>query len=301
MDHAVAHERLADLYLEPKLLASLDDDSTSDGFDFRAHLDGCPECRAELVEWRGVWLALDTATGRATGVRGALAVRGIGLDGLDDAGAALPVTPPPALRARLLASVAGPSNAAATRAGAASADSAKTAPVAMRARGPARRLDLGAPRWAWLATAAALVVALGTGALAWQRSAQLDQARGDAAGLAGVTATLGGILADPSHRVVTLRTADGTPGGTLAWSTSDMVVLTSALPPPPVGSTYRCWFEHAGQRTLVGTMWFSQSTGYWGGPLAAYGDTLPSGARFGVSLVPSAGGISSPAMLVAQL
>jgi hypothetical protein len=107
------------------------------------------------------------------------------------------------------------------------------------------------------------------------------------------------VLAAEPRWTVTLRTADGTPGGTLAWSAREVVVITSGLPAPGPGQAYRCWLERDGSRTPMGSMSFAGSTGYWSGPLSEYGSALRPGGRFGVSLVP-AGGPGTP-VLVGEL
>jgi hypothetical protein len=156
-------------------------------------------------------------------------------------------------------------------------------------------------RWAWLAAAAALIVALGAGGLAWVRTSELDRSRAETAALASVTATFDHVLATPTHWVTPLRTADGAPGGTLAWSADEVVVVTSALAQPAPGEVYRCWVERDGTRTPVGSMSFSGSTAYWAGSMTGWGGAFAPGATFGVSLVPASGGGDSPPVLVGSL
>ncbi len=152
-----------------------------------------------------------------------------------------------------------------------------------------------------LALAAALVLALTSGGFLLQRSAQLDVASTELAGLSSATAALDRILADPDHRVVTLRAADGMAGGTVAWDGSEVVVLATSLTRPTDGRIYRCWVEEGGDRSGVGTMWFSGSTAYWAGTLDEWGAALGPGSRFGVSLIQPAGGGEPLPVLVGDL
>ncbi len=141
-----------------------------------------------------------------------------------------------------------------------------------------------------MAAAAALMIALGAGSLAWTRTRDLDRAQTQNAGLTATMASLDRVLATPVHWTTTLRTADGTAGGTVAWTASEIAVITSVLPAPPSGRSYRCWVERDGVRTPIGPMWFSGSTGYWAGDMGGWADLLSPGARFGVSVTPDDGG-----------
>ncbi len=165
---------------------------------------------------------------------------------------------------------------------------------------PTAALPHAARRETWaarLAVAAALVIAVGAGSLAWARTSELDQARTENAALTSTAATLDRVLATPSHWVVTLRATDGTAGGTVAWSAAEIVMITTALPAPSSGHTYRCWVESAGVRTPIGSMWFSGSTGYWAASMTAWGTAISPGARFGVSLVSDGGGEGTPVLV----
>lgn len=300
MDHAAAHEELADLALEPHRLRRLADDTSPGAAALRAHLAGCADCRAELDAWRRVYAGLDMASADAA----------TSLRSLEPSE---PPGPSRTLRERTLAAVrvaeeqvpaaSAASGAAAgrdpsSRVGSVpSEDAGAVALLAGTPRPPRRFGGLG--RFGWLAAAAALIVAVGLGALLVQRTGEADQARLEAGELAAATATLDRILAEPTHWVVTLHTADGAAGGTLAWSASDVVVLTSALTPAMPGTTYRCWIERDGTRTPVGTMSFSEGVGYWAGSATSWG-ALQKGSRFGVTAIAGsdAGG---PAVLVADL
>jgi hypothetical protein len=120
--------------------------------------------------------------------------------------------------------------------------------------------------------------------------------------LEAVAASLNRVLRDPDHQVVDLRGADGTASGSLSWSSRDLVVLTTALEPPPADRVYRCWIERDGKRSPVGQMWFAGDTAFWNGTLDDWATTsFEAGGTFGVSLEPVAGPAGNPAVLVADL
>ena len=271
IDHAEARERIADLALEPGALERLTSGDDPDLALVRDHVAGCADCRVEVEAWRATWAGIEAAThDERTGPPATLA-------GLASEGA---IGAPPDLRARIAAAVA--------------------RPAAVGSPLPAR------PRSLWsriLPLAAALALLVGGIGVVRDQQARLDAARADVAALGAVTATLDRLLADPGHRVVTLAAADGTGGGTLAWSTRDIVVLTSALVAPPAGSVYRCWLERDGVRTPVGTMVFSGSLASWSGSLDEWATIdLGAGGRFGVSLESETGsGASGAPVLVADL
>jgi hypothetical protein len=259
MEHAEAHELLADLALEPSRLTGLDDAAAAETQPLRAHIAGCRTCAAEVVAWRRTWSMFGDARG---------------------AGAAFDtelLRAPAANRAATLAAIAGPAVMA--------------APVVVTRRWPAPRA------LPWLLAAAALVVAIGAGSLAWVRTSDLDRAHAESADLANVAATMDRVLADPVHWITPLTTADGAPGGTLAWSNSEIVVISAALPAPEPGQGYRCWVERNGKRTPLGSMDFTGGTGYWAGSMAGWADLLTPGARFGVSLVRVPGGEGTPVLV----
>jgi anti-sigma factor RsiW len=277
MDHTEAREQLLDRALEPARLRSLDADASPGSAELRAHLAACPACQAELAAWRGTLAAMDLAVGADAAAGGAPATS---LGALDRPGDDL--APPAGLRARTLAAAITP------------------APL------PVGNLDLPRRpfRWpAWLAMAAVLVLLVVGGAVIVDRSGQLDRAKADAAALAGVTATLDGILQDPAHQVAVLQTPAGAPAGTVSWSASDqsVVVLSTALKGPPAGQVYRCWIERNGAGVAVGEMQFSGSTAYWAGSLGSWGTTVAPGGRFWVSLEPVAGGSRGTLVLTGTL
>jgi hypothetical protein len=303
MDHPSAHERLADLALEPARLAELEADHSDDAVALRAHLSTCAECASDLAGWRRTYATLALATGTGQGGSGHL--RDLERE---------QAPAPPELRDRVMRQVTGPGTAAAPAPEGAVSGAETAAPNARlrvpptptgsaNAGGPAptsppkRR---SRPKLAWLAVAAALVIAVVSSAVALERDQQLGISRAEVAELASVAGTLDRILAEPTHDAVPLRAADGSVGGLLAWSTSELAVVTSILPPPADGATYRCWVERGGTRTVVGVMSFAGGTGYWAGSTGPWGGGLSAGDRFGVSLAPADGSVPSP-VLAAQL
>jgi anti-sigma factor RsiW len=277
MDHTEASQQLLDRALEPGRLRELEADTSPGSTELRAHLATCPACQADLAAWRGTFAALDVAVGADVAAGGPAATS---LGAL--AVSADEIAPPAGLRTRTL-------TAAITQ---------SPSPV-LRVQAPPR--SIRGP--AWLAMASVLVVLVVGGAVIVDRSGQLDQAKAGAAALAGVTATLDGILQDPGHQVAVLKTPAGTPAGTVSWSASDqsVVVLTTALQSPPAGQVYRCWIEQNGAGVAVGEMQFSGSTAYWAGSLGSWGNTVAPGGRFWVSLEPVAGGSKGTVVLTGNL
>lgn len=277
MDHTEAREQLLDRALEPARLRGLDAATDPASVELRAHLATCLACQAELAAWRGTFAALDVAVG-ADPADGGIPATSLGAL----AGSGDEVTPPIGLRARTL-----------------------TAAIT-HTPSPVGKVDLPRRqvRWpAWLAMAAVLLVLLGGGAVVVDRTGQLDRAKADAAALAGVTATLDGILQDPAHQVALLKTPAGTPAGSVSWSVSDqsVVVLTTALQSPPAGQVYRCWVERNGAGVAVGAMQFSGSTAYWAGSLGSWGNAVAPSGRFWVSLEPSGAGSKGTMVLTGNL
>jgi hypothetical protein len=253
MEHAEAHELLSDLALEPRRLAALGRDTSPEGLALSSHLASCDECSADLAEWQRTW----TELGQAIRV--------------DDGGEQIP-GPPADLRDRVLA-------------GATARPAVTVVPLASRQR-PRRSISRS-----WLVTAAAVLVAALAATSTYLRTMELDRLHGETAELAAAAASLDHVLGAERYWTVTLRTADGAAGGTLAWSATDVVVLTSSLPSPGPGQGYRCWLERDGSRSPMGWMSFSRSTGFWAASMTDYGPgSLRPGGRFGISLVPASGG-----------
>lgn len=310
--HAEAHERLADLALEPAALAALADavdagagssrdrvgmrteaprpgpaSSADDVVALAEHVSTCPRCRLQLDGWRATHRALDLATEREDG-EGA----GVRLDDL----AHDPVIPSPsALRERIRGIASDPSGRVDTVA-TASADPASSDRGGARVRSFPTLLVTRI-----LPIAAALAILVG-GFAYQQQSSRLDSTRSEVTALESVTTVLDRLLRDPDHRVVALVGADGTAHGSLAWSSRDLVVMTTALERPPAGQSYHCWVERDGVRTPVGEMWFAGRLAYWTGSLDEWATiSLDKAGRFGVSLVTDGKGAAADPVLVATL
>jgi hypothetical protein len=314
MEHAEAHERLADLSLEPGHLARLDDDPSATAAELRAHLATCERCAADLAGWRRTWAEVSLVW-RAGDESGPGHPPAIGLGAGDEL-----VQPPAELRQQIMEAIradprrpgrvaaairpgAAPGvalDAAAGRDATAARGATADAPAAWHRAVLAWRAGIagGAGRPSWVAVAA-LVVALLAVTAGWLRTVEVGQLRHEQTELAAAVATLDRVLAAEPYWTVTLRAADGKPGGTLAWSQQEVVVITSGLPAPGPGQAYRCWLEVDGTRSPMGEMAFSRSTGYWAGARSEYGPALVPGGSFGVSLVET-GGAGTP-VLVGQL
>ena len=274
MQHAEAHERLSDLALDPRRLARLEGDPSPDAVALRAHLSGCERCAVDLAGWRRTWAEVGPA------VRGS--------DPIDE------IRAPASLRARTLGAVHAAARADAVQGGGGPEPMAAriTRPPAVRF---GRRLRPGAGV-AWLVAAAAIVVAVVGGSVGLTGNGEVTRLRAETARLEAVAATFDRVLAAPQHWSLTLRTADGAPAGTMAWSAAEIVVVTTGLPAPGDGQAYRCWVEINGTRTPMGAMSYAGSTGYWVGSMYQWSETIGTGARYGVSLV-SEGGPATPVLV----
>ncbi|HKB27928.1 MAG TPA: anti-sigma factor [Candidatus Limnocylindrales bacterium] len=259
MDHAEAHERIADLALEPRDLETLLASESPDDRALAEHAAGCDTCRAELDAWQGVHRTL------------------VGALRTDRPGARIdvePIEPDDALRAGILA---------AARADRSSqrATPARISPVAIA------NSRIWSPL---LGLAAALVVAVAGTFLLAGPGASLLHTVDEARALSGVVASVNRILAEPNHEVAQLKTTAGQSGGSVAWASRDLVVLTSALTIPGQGQTYRCWLASGGVETAIGRMEFAGTTAYWVGSLDDWASiSLEPGTRFIVSLEPTDG------------
>ncbi|HJW21881.1 MAG TPA: anti-sigma factor, partial [Candidatus Limnocylindrales bacterium] len=247
MDHAEAHERIADLALDREALSRLASDdpagwSPRDGA-FLQHVRGCSTCRADLVAVRGIDRVLREALGE-----------------LRDAAAVQPINPPESLRDAVLEATRREPRGAPIRPLPSVAPRDATASVTGRWRIRLPRLTSG--QWA-AGLAAVLAIAI-LGGVAGRALAPGGTSQ--EASIAAAVATLDRVLAAPDHRLVALTTPAGTASGSVAWSSGDFVVLTSALPAAPAGRVYRCWLQWAGQWAAVGSMDFAGSTAYWSGP-----------------------------------
>jgi len=285
MEHAEAHERLADLALEPGALLAFERDDSPWAAELRAHISTCRTCGEDLLAWRETHAAVLAA-----------------FDDPNDAAAIAGDDPPIALPAGLRASVA--RAVAAERTADPVAVAGAGPRIVTRSGGGATRrfsLILGGRR-PWLAAAAALVIVIaGSSAIALDQSRRADVARAESVELAQLVRSTEWILENPAHTSVPLTAANGSSSGLVAWTDKDAVVLATNLTAPSDGLVYRCWVERGTTRTPVGDMSFRQGIGYWWQhPSAAGGASLWSGGRLIVTLGP-AGGEGGPAILSAPL
>jgi hypothetical protein len=270
LDHAAAHERLADLGLEADGLERLEASSLPDDRALLDHLRGCSTCQSEVAA--------------STSLRDALR---IAFQALPDVQPLDRIEPSAALRGQLLAAVRREPKGPMPR----PVPVVATATVARFSRWPA-------------AIAAALIVALLGGAVGLQLG---RQANDDGTSMAAVVATVDRVLGADPHWVVPLKTASGAAAGSVSWSRQDFAVLTTALTHPAAGRTYRCWLEWDGRWAEIGEMDFQGTLAYWTGSVADWATlNVGSGSRFVVTLDPAGGatpatGPTTPVVLSADL
>lgn len=270
LDHAAAHERLADLGLEADGLDRLRTSGLPADQALLAHLRGCSTCQAEAAAAAALRDALQTA-----------------FEAMPEVQRVDRIEPPAELRAAILgAARREPRDAVRPR-----LSPVVGAPVTARfARWPA-------------AIAAALVVALFGGIV----GLQVGRTGDDTASMASLVATVDRVLAADPHWVVPLKTPAGASAGSVSWSKTDFAVLTTALARPGSGRTYRCWLEWDGQWAVIGEMDFSGATAYWTGSVGAWAHlNVGPGSRFVVTLDPIGGptpatGPSAAPVLAADL
>ena len=255
MDHGAAHERIEDLVLEPMRLAALTESSDPADVALREHVANCPTCRADLAGWERLQHQLSVSLpGSVEAARTAVE----------------PVELPPSLRAAVIVA-------------AREADRAqgRTSIVEARSRRPGR------PALAWLGIAAAVVALAGAGLWAVDQVAQRSAAQADARALATTIAAIDRVLAAPDHRVVPLLNPAGVASGSISWSSQDLVVLTTALAPPPADQEYLCWLQEPTGGAVIGKMYFAGRTAYWIGSLDEWATfRIGSDTRFVVTLSP---------------
>jgi len=273
MEHAEAHERLADLALEPRALGGLASAEDPASRELRSHVAGCQLCSADVAGWLRTWAAL-----------------GAGDRAVPDLGAGDPrvLVPPAELRTRIMRAIEVAPASSPASPSPIGRPSGSVVPFASRAFGGIRRRAVG------LVAIAAVVAALLAGGVAIQSRLDLQHSRSDAAALASIESSVGRILAEPGHSEVPLLAADGSTGGVLAWSDAEFAVLTSDLAVPAEGQTYRCWIELNGKRTVLGDLSFSGSMAAWAGPMGSWQWYFTPGAKFGVSLFSTTGSSGAP-------
>ena len=280
MDHAEAHERIADLALEPRRVIDLETDPTPEARALLAHVRTCTACRADLDAWRRTHEAV-----LATASLADLAtVRGSELSGRPVFPTPDDVSQPPASLRIAVAAIPGRS------------------PRPLESEGRRPTASPVSRRWGWRlpALAAVLVVGLvvGLGAVVADQVGRADVARHQVDQLVGLSKSVDRVLRDADHTAISLVGLDGEPAGTAAWSSAEIVVMSTALTPPGTGAEYRCWVERDGHRTPIGAMRFADGVAYWWGPLDRYDDLPFDGGRLGVSLeVTGQPGSGAPVLL----
>ncbi|HEY8199171.1 MAG TPA: hypothetical protein VIF44_05330 [Candidatus Limnocylindrales bacterium] len=286
MDHAEAHERIADLALEPRRVIDLETDPAPESQALLAHVRTCTACRADLDAWRRTHEAVMATASLA-----------------DPATAG---ANEPAGRPDLPTSEGGPQPPASLRRAVAAIPGHALRPIGDEAPrlpawiGPQAPPASRRSRWRLPAMAAVLVIGLvvGLGAVMADQVGRADIARHQVDQLVGLSKSVDRVLRDADHTAISLVGLDGEPAGTAAWSSAEIVVMSTALTPPGVGAEYRCWVEHDGQRTPIGAMRFADGVAYWWGPMDRYDDLPFEGGRLGVSLeVTGQPGSGAPVLL----
>ena len=280
MDHAAAHERIEDLILEPTRLAALADSSEPSDVALREHVAGCAVCGADLESWQGLQRRL------AFALPGSVEAA---------AGAVEPLELPPSLRAAVLTAIRDADRAAAPTT---VLRDARLNPQDGHGRRTRRSMA------GWLALAAAVVMLVGSVAITIDQIGQRDAAQKQAAGLSNAIAAVDRVLVAPEHWVVGLKDATGAAGGSISWSSQDLVVLTTALEPPPAGQRYACWLvEGDAAASMIGQMYFAGRTAYWVGSLDEWATfRIGPNTRFVVTLPqPGTTRFSGPIYLSADL
>ena len=298
MDHDDALERIEIAAAEPQGLERLMAGDTADAAAVAGHLAGCTACTAELARIRR------TATVAKEVVQS---------------------QPDPHLRERTLAfvraqgvprgaaAVAVPDGAAAV-AVAVATPAIESSPVRASTSAPAslddvrRRRATSRLRTAVTVLAAALVIAIGGGAVAYrslssETTATIDDQAKEIEVLEATTRATLAVSAEPDAARVALTTTDGgDAAGTLLYSpsTGELVAVASDLEPEPDGMEYGCWIEVDGTRTRIGKMYWAGDLWAWAGAVDGLAD-VPEGATFGVSLGPVGGGGEATPVLTGEI
>lgn len=264
----MTHEQLREL-LPAFALGALDVDEQR---EVSAHVATCGECAAEVA-----------ALGRV--------VEGIGLD-------AEPVTPPPALKGRVLARI----------------ENERAGKAASMSRMPVPQSPTARPLWAHgLALAASVALAVGASLYAWALRSEVVVLRQDVAATSDEAAKLRGELASlrrnwvevtramdvlraPDMLKVDLKGQANAPGanGRAFWSrTAGLTFTAGNLPALPEGRVYQLWTIKGTVATGAG-VFTPDARG-----LASVTTTVAADAEmpdaFGVTIEP-AGGSTTPTM-----
>jgi anti-sigma-K factor RskA len=192
-------------------------------------------------------------------------------------GAATALTPPPGLRAAVLAEISRTRQVRDTR-------PARTARSDAVARWRGRSL---------IAAAAAIVALAGLGTVWTVEEHRLSTARDQTAAVQAEQNRIDAIL---TARDVTMHSSRTPTGGqvTVAVSPSqnDGVVLMANMPAPPAGKTYQLWLIHNGTPTSAGVMAAGARAG------TAVLPPLDGADSLGVTVEPAPGGSATPTLPV---
>ena len=269
----MAHEELKSL-LPAFALGALDADEQR---EVSAHVATCAECAGEAV-----------ALGRV--------VDGIGLD-------AEPVTPPPALKGRVLARI----------------EQEREGHVSSLSRMPGPQAPPARPFWArGLALAASVTLAVGASAYAWALRNEISVLRGDVVATTEEAAKLRGELASlrrnwvevtramdvlraPDMLRVDLKGGAGLPSaaGRAFWSRRAGLMFTAeGLPALPADKVYQLWTISGSVATGAGTFVPDAAGAASVTSLVAAGAPPPD--AFGVTIEPT-GGSTSPTLPIVMI
>jgi anti-sigma-K factor RskA len=270
----MTHEQLRDL-LPALSLGALDADERR---EVAAHVSTCADCAAELAALERV-------------------VNGIGLE-------APPVTPPAALKGKVLARIED------ERAGKVTAMSRMPVPA---------QVAQARPLWAHgLALAASVALAVGASLYAWALRSEISILRQDVAATSGEASKLRGELATlrrnwvevtkamdvlraPDMLKVDLKGQATLPSGTgrAFWSRSAGLMFTAeGLPALPQGKVYQLWTIKGAVATGAGT--FVPDSGGAASVTAIVAATAEVPDAFGVTIEP-AGGSATPTMPIVMV
>jgi Anti-sigma-K factor rskA, C-terminal len=262
MNHAEAHEYIADLALEPGRLIGLASSTIPADAELRRHAAECQRCAAELAAWQSVQGGLADALGRADG---------------DDVHR---IAAPDGLRRQVLASAQGASTSS------------------RRLRLPLRLgMRLGAAALAIVLVAAGAVVIADQ---ASNLNASNADRQALAAALQTTSQVLAD-PAHRAIALSAPAGSSSAASGTFAWTRRDLVVLASGLAPPAAGQIYRCWAVGPSGTTPVGQMQYVDGEAFWVGALYDWASVdLPSAQSFAVTLESAQGGATQSGPVVLE-